>query len=294
MSEIFATTAAAQGQNVPDYAAEESARLAREFDGFEKDVTELLAEARALPVTVEDEATANVYTQAITRFADLDTRLDKFRESEKLPYLRKGTAVDSFFGRMRERLFRKKKTDKAGGADVLQERLHAYNVKREADERRKREEEARIAKEAELAAQRERARLEQIQRDAEATAARARKAENIEAANHAARVAEEAAALARQHEEEARERRQDAVVAAQATPADLVRERHAAGAMNTMKRVPYVEIVDRMQLDFEQLKPFFRDDDVLSALKAWAKTTQHKRPMNGAIIEYRNETVVRR
>ncbi|MDO8534110.1 MAG: hypothetical protein Q7S17_05135 [Xanthobacteraceae bacterium] len=292
--QIFATPAAAQGTNVPDYAAEESARLAREFSGLEKDVTDLLAEARALPTTVEDEPTANLYTKTITRFGDLDTRLDKFRESEKLPYLRRGTAVDSFFGRMRERLFRKKKTDKAGGADILHDRLHAYNVKREADERRKREEAERVAREAEEQARLAREKAQREQREAEEKAARARKTANIEEQQRLAREAEERAAAARAAEDEARDIRRDAEAAAAAKPADLVRERHEGGAMNTMKQVPYVEMTDSMALDVVALWPFVKNDAKEAALKAWAKVVQYKKPMAGAIIEYRNETVVRR
>lgn len=294
MSEIFATPAAAQGQNVPDYAAEESARLAREYAGLEKDVTELLAEARALPATVEDEATASVYTKAITRFGDLDTRLEKFRESEKLPYLRRGTAVDSFFGRMRERLFRKKKTDKAGGADVLQDRLHAYNLRRLEIEKREREERERVAREAEEKARRDRLEAERVQREAEEKAARARKAENREAAEAAARVAAEAAAQAQATEDASRAERQDAQEAAAAKPADMVRERHEDGAMNTMRMEWHVEIEDSMKLDVAALWPFVPETAKLTALKGWAKTVQYRRPMPGAVIEQRPATVVRR
>lgn len=294
MTEIFATPAAAQGQNVPDYAAEESARLAREFAGLEKDVVDLLNEARALPPTVEDEPTANVYTQTITRFSDLDTRLEKFRESEKLPYLRRGTAVDSFFGRMKERLFRKKKTDKAGGADVLQERLHAYNLRRLEAEKRAREEAERVARAAEDKARREREEQERVQREAEEKARRARKDENREAAEAAARVAEEAARAAREQEDVARAERQDAEAASRAKPADMVRERHEGGAMNTMKMVWHVEITDSMKLDHAALWPFVKESEKLAALKAWAKTTQYRRPMDGALMEERPDTVVRR
>lgn len=285
---------ATPGHNVPDYAAEESARLAREFAELDRSVSELLAEARTLPPTVDDLETANLYTQTITRFRDVDERIEGIRESEKMPHMRRSTAIDSFFFRMREKLFRRKKTDAAGGADVLQARLHAYNQKREAEERRKREEEERAAREAEAKARREREELERQQRQAEETAARARKAENKEAAQQAARKAEEAAAKVRADEEAARERRQDAEAAARAKSADLTRERHSGGAMNTMRQVPYVEIVDAMKLDAVALWPFVKEDAKLAALKAWAKTTQHKRPMEGAVIEMRNETVVKR
>jgi len=285
---------AAPGHNIPDYAAEESARLARDFAELERSVTDLLNDARALPPTVEDTETASLYTQTIARFRDVDERIEGIREMEKLPFLRRGTAVDSFFFRMREQLFRRKRTDKAGGADVLQERLHAYNQKREAEERQKREAAERAAIEEEEKLRREAEALERQKREAEEKAARARKLENKEAAAQAAREADEAAAKLRAEQDAARERRQEAEADARAKPADLVRERHESGAMNTMRQVPYVEIVDAMKLDAVALWPFVKEDAKLAALKAWAKTTQHKRQMDGAVIEMRNETVVRR
>jgi hypothetical protein len=48
-----------------------------------------------------------------------------------------------------------------------------------------------------------------------------------------------------------------------------------------------------MALDKEKLWAFLKDDDVLKALKAWAKTTSHRQPMAGAIIELRDESVIR-
>lgn len=280
--------------NVPDYAAEESARLRREFAEVDREVSEALEAARELPKAVNTVDEADAYTTVITRLRDLDKRIDGIRESEKMPHLRRGTAVDSFFFTLREKLFRRKKTDNAGAADILQARLHDYNLRREAEERAKREEEARIAREQEEAARRERERLEREQREAEEKAARARKAENKAAAEAAAREAEEAAERRRQEEERSRLQRQEAEAAARAKTADLTRERHAGGALNTMRDVPYVEIVDEMKLDPVALWPFVKSDEKLRALKEWSKATQHKKPMDGAIIEMRPQTVVRR
>jgi hypothetical protein len=280
--------------NVPDYAAEETGRLAREYAGLEKDVSALLVEARALPERVDDEATANDFTAAISRFKDLNDKIEGLRAMEKLPHLRKGDAVQGFFKRLAGRLLREKKTDPAGGGDVLAARLHDYNERRLAEEQRKRDEAARAAKaeEERLAALRRKAEAEQ--REAEERAARARKEANKEAAEKAAREAEAAARVLRDQEEMARSQSAETSAAASAKPADLVRERHSGGSMNTMKRVGFAEITDEMQLDIVALWPFVKSDAKLAALQAWAKVTQHRQQMKGAVVGFRNETVVRR
>lgn len=285
---------AVAGSNVPDYAAEESGRLAREYAGLEKDVAGLLAEARLLPERVDDESTANDFTIAIARFKDLDEKIEGLRAMEKLPHLRKGDAVQGFFKRLRGRLLREKKTDPVGGGDVLAARLHDYNERRLAEEQRKRDEVARIAREAEDKARREREALERQQREIDATAARARNAEKIAALKVESDRLAEAAAIAGDAEQIARGNAAEATAAANAKPADKVRERHAGGAMNTMQRVGFAEIVDEMQLDPVALWAFVKTDHKLQALNAWAKITQHRQQMRGAIVGFRNETIVRR
>lgn len=281
------------GSNLPDYAADEERRLKREFEDIQNDVAKILAEARQLPAAVEDEATAELYTSVMTRFKDLDGRIEALRVSEGLPHLRKTEAVNSFFFGMRERLARRKKTDPAGGYDVLQSRLHAYNVKREEEERARRQEEERRERERLQKIEDERIAREREAREAEERAARARKAENKEAAEAAQREAERAAERLRQEEENQRSRTAEAAAAAAAKPADLVRERHGK-AMNTMKRVGFAEIIDASQLDPVKLWPFVKLDAKQAALTAWAKTTQHTQQMEGAEIGFRNETVVKR
>lgn len=280
--------------NLPDYAAEETDRLEREFVDLQREVHAALDEARALPKEVDDKTVADQYTSTIARLRDLNDRVEGVRISEGLPYLRKTGAVNSFFFALREKLARRNKTDNPGAVDVLAARLHAYNERRRLEEQRKRDEEARIAREAEERAAAQRREAERLQREAEEKAARARKAENREAAEAAARAAEAAAAKAREEEESERARRQDAEAATRAKPGDLIRERGEGGTLNTMKRVPYVEMVDSMKLDAKALWPFVSDKEKERALKTWAKTTQHRQMMDGAIIEMRNETVVRR
>ena len=61
-----------------------------------------------------------------------------------------------------------------------------------------------------------------------------------------------------------------------------------------MKRVGYAEITDEMALDPVALWPFVKADAKLAAVNGWAKVTQHRQQMKGAVIGFRNETQVRR
>ncbi len=282
------------GSNIPDYAAEESARLATEFFGLDKDVDKILDEARVLPPAVEDETTANDYTKTIGRMKDLDDKVEAIRISEGLPYLRRGDAVNSYFFRLRERLARRKKTDKPGAINVLMERLHAYNNRRLEEERQVREKAEREAREAERITREASEKAKREQREAEQKAARARSDATRKVAEDEARKAAEAAAAANAAEDAKRAERQDAEAAAKATPADLTRERHSGGSLNTMRQVGFAEIEDSMKLNPVTLWAFVRDDDKLRALNAWAKVTQFKQQMDGARIGFRNETVIRR
>lgn len=284
---------AVPGDNQPDHAAIVMDRLTHEYTEIQRSVADALEEARKLPKEVADEAAQSEYASVIKRLRDLDARVEGIRLAEKEPFLRSGNAVDSFFKSLRSKLFRQGKNDQAGAADVLQARVNDYQRRIEAEERRRRDEEARKAREEEDRLRREREEQERLQREEEAKAARARKVENEDAANARAKAAADEAARLRAQEDLARDARRQAEQDAAAKSADLVRTRTESGHMVTAKQVPYVEITDRMQLDFEQLKPFFKDSDVLAALKAWAKVVQHKKQMPGAIIEMRSEAVIR-
>ena len=56
---------------------------------------------------------------------------------------------------------------------------------------------------------------------------------------------------------------------------------------------PYVEILDASKLDLDKLRPYLPQEALLKALRAWARITEHKQPMAGAIIEMRADTVYR-
>lgn len=290
---IFESPAAAAGQNVPDYAKEEIGRLEREHAALVQSLTAALDEARALPPTCDDDQQQSQYAEVIKRLRDLNGRIEKVRVGEKEPHLRRGVAVDTFFGSLAAKLFRKNKNDNAGAADVLQARVNSYVQRKEAEERRIRAEADRVARaEAKRLADEaaERARVAQEEAD---RAARARKQENKDAANAAAEAAASEARRLDDEAELARQRAQETTADAAAKPADLVRTRTETGHTVTAKQVPYVEILDEMLLDPVALWPFVKSDAKLDALKALAKTRQYKLKMNGAIIEMRTQAVIR-
>lgn len=279
--------------NVPDYAAEESARLDREFAGLIDEVMEARAGAIKMckPVVTADDAAD--FTAAITRGLDLDKRIEAIREGEKTPHLRRGTAVDNKFNGLHDLLFKRKKDEPNAAYDDLRAELHAYNVRRQQEEQRKRDEEARKQREAEDRARREREEAARLQREAEQKASRARSEASRKAADEAAAIAREETRRREADEAQQRAVRQEAEDAARAKPADMMRERHAGG-LNTMRMVWKVTVEDSMALDMAALWPFIDDKAKTKAAEGWAKTTNHKKTMPGLRIEQVHDTVIRR
>lgn len=277
----------------PDYGQRVAEQIARDYEELTKSTADLLAEARDLPKVIDDEPTLGKFASLIKRMRDTTGRIEAFQVKEKEPYLRGGQAVDSFFFGLWEKLARRNKNNTPGAADILQARVNDYANRKADEERRRREEEARIARE-------EAERLRKIEEEerrkaAEAAAAadRARKAENIQ--QHE-RLAEHHTAVANETQIDARLAAMKANEASAATivkTADIVRTRFDDGAMLTARQVPVVEIIDRTKLSRELLWPFLKEEHILSALKAWAKTNGHKTPMEGALIEMRDEAVIR-
>ncbi len=278
----------------PDYAKQITAQMARDYPTLEPAVNELLAQAREAPKEINDDETAASVGKIIKDLRDVTKRIEAYHGKEKEPFLRGGQGVDQFFFGLWEKCARRIKTAKGGAADILQARVDDYVQRKIAEQRRINEENQRKAQEAADNARRAREAEEQAQRDAVAAAARARKPENVEAHEQKAAGHEQAASTARIDEEVARDNLLDARQMSGAKSADLVRYRdEESGVLLTAKQVPYVEMVDASKLDPVALWPFIKDKEKLAALTAWAKITQHKRQMAGAIIEMRDTGVIR-
>lgn len=281
--------------NLPDYAAEEFGRLQREYENLAQEVEEALAQVQAMPSWAQCETAedAEAFTSAITRLRDLDSKVEALREGEKLPHLRKGTAVDNFFNSMRTRIFKRNKNENNGVADELLSKLNAYNQRRLREEQERRDAEARVAAAAEAEARRKREEADRAKREAEQRAARARNEENRRRAEQEARDRRAEVDRLAAEESQRRAQRQEAEAQANAKPADMVRERHA-GAINTMRMVWRVTVLDSEALDMAAIWPFIDDKAKAKGAEQWAKVTNYKKSMNGLKIEQVPDTVVRR
>lgn len=279
--------------NQTDYAAEVVSRLSKDYSELMNSVATTLASLRALPKEIADEATLEDYSKVIRDGRDLRKRLDAYHDAEKQPYLRSGQGVDQFFFGLEEKLARRKPRDPAGGLDVADARVDDYMQKKLAAERAERE---RVAAEERRKADEIRRQQEAAAaaaREADAKAARARNAENVAAHQAEAERQRVLAEQTREAEILAQQRADDARIDATASAADMTRTRLDTGAVATMAQVPFVQIDDASKLDMAALWPFIKEEHLLTALRAWAKTKSHRTPMAGATIELRNKGQVR-
>lgn len=282
------------GHNVsPDYAATIADRLGEDYAELVNGVRKLLDEARTMPPAINSDTEMAPVASLIERMRDTASRIKTFHTTEKEPHLRAGQAVDQFFFGWWEKLARRKTTDKAGAADILQARVNDYMQRKLDAERKARAEAEAKARAAEEALRREREEAARKAQEAAAAAERARKQSNIDAhAKRAAEEAEKAAALAAE-QARAAQAADDARIDTLAKPADMVRTRLEGGPMVTMRQVPVVVIEDVSLLDLEALRPHIKEEALLQALKAWAKVTGHKKQMAGAVVKMVDEAVVR-
>lgn len=281
------------GHNVaPDYASTITAQLERDYAELLENAGALLAEARTLPKEINSDEEMAPQAGLIVRLRDSAARFKTFHTTEKEPHLRAGQAVDGFFFGWWEKLARRNKTDKPGAADILQARVDNWMQRKLEAERKAREEIARKAREEEARLAQEAAdRARQAQEDAD-KAARARKPENVAALTASAEENKAAALEALSQLNKASGAADDARIDTLAKPADMVRTRLEGGPTVSMKQVPQVLIEDRTKLDMALLWPHLKDEHILMALKAYAKSTSHKTPMAGAIIRMVDETTV--
>lgn len=276
-----------------DYAGEVVSRLSKDYAELLNSVSSTLAALRALPKEISDEPTLEAYSKVIRDGRDLKKRVDAYHDAEKQPYLRSGQGVDQFFFGLEEKLARRKKNDPAGGLDVADARVDDYMQRKLATERAERERIAAEERRKADAIRREQEAAAAAAAEAAAKAARARNADNIAAHQAEAERQKLAAEQARAAEILAEQRADDARIDTRASAADMTRTRLDTGAIATMAQVPFVQIDDVTKLDKELLWPFLKEEHILMALKAWAKTKSHKTAMEGATIEMRNRGQVR-
>jgi hypothetical protein len=277
----------------PNYAQQVTEAMQREYAALAESVATLLERARALPKEVNDDATMGTFAKLIKDLRDAAKRIEAFHAAEKEPHLRAGQAVDQFFFPLWEKCARRAKNQKPGAADVLNARVDDYQLwKLRAEQERLRleaEEKARAAREAEERARREAAEAE----EARLAADRARKPETIASKEEVAAAAEAAASASAANAQVAAEQAQAAHVDTLRKPADLVRTRVDGGPIATLVNEPYAVVVDEAKLDRDALWPFISLDAKEKALRAWAKTTGHNKPMAGAEVGRKPKSQIR-
>ncbi len=273
------------GNRPPDIIEQVTDRLAEDYGELSRNAASLLEQARGLPESVDDETALEQFSNVVVALRDAAARAEAARTSEKEPYLRSGQAVDGFFGSLKERLTK--------GMTVLKRRVDDYQNRKLAAERERRrlaEEQAR--REAEEAARQAREAAEAAEA-ARLAAARARLPASQEAKGAVADQAEAVASAAQVEAQLTRDQAQEARIEALRKPSEMARSRFDEGRLVTMRQVGYAEITDKMKLDAAALWPFIKEDAALAALKAWAKTNGFKRGMDGAVVEMRDESVIR-
>lgn len=269
--------------------------LERDYKQLTDEIDLLLAEARQAPRQADSDEEATTIGSLVKKLRELDKRIEAVRETEKAPHRLAAEAVDAFFFPLREKLGRRNPRDhkqKPGVADILQSRLDDFLERRRLEEETKRRAEAdKLRREAE---ERERIAREEARKAEEArlAAERARNATRIAEKQAVAQIAEQQARQAEIDAQMAAAQAQEAHIATLAKPADMSRTR-GDGVLLTQAREAYVIVVDRSLLDKDALWSFFTDAEIEKALRGWAKTTNHNKPMTGAEIGYRRKGVTR-
>ena len=283
-------------QNV-DFAAEETKRLDIDYGNLSKSVLDLVEEAKAIPLPIADADGKNVVTRMIKRLRDSATSVEGFREIEKLPHLRRGNAVDQWFGRLRLAIRRDDKKGRPAIADDLAAALTAYDNKLLAEEQERR----RLAAEQAARELREKLAAEaKAREEAEAArlaAERARLAETRQAKGEVAEQAEVKASVATVESKLAEQRAEETHVQTFARPADIMRQRSDDGVLSTMGTEKFADIIDLQALDVAALRPFIKLEHLEQALRGLAASrgysNDERMQIAGAKFGTRAKSVVR-
>jgi hypothetical protein len=277
------------------FEARKAEQLRKDYEAVLGSVDTTLDRMRALPKAVESEADLDKYAIEIKAARELRKRLTDIHGNEKAAPLGEGRAVDNVFFGAIDRLEKRSsvKGAKPGAIDVCQARVDDYMQRLLMAERQKRAEEAAEAARKLKEVQDQLLAAQAAAEEAAAKAARARNLANIDAHRAEAAKQEEAARSAAVEFVRAEEFARDAFIETKAKPADLTRTRLESGSMATMVQEPFIQIDDVTKLDKELLWPHLKEEHILMALKAWAKTKSHKTPMAGATIEMRNKGGIR-
>ena len=283
--------------DAPDYARQEVDRLHDEYGELSRTTDTLIADAEKIPDEIPDDDVKSEVTSLIKRIRDCKVRIEGLHDLEKQPHLRRGQGVDQYFFGLWDKLLKRSRNNHDGIGDILAKRLTQYDSRKLAEEQERRRKAAEEAAKAEAIARAIREKAEREERERLEAAARARKAENIEAHTQAAEQAAEEASKARVEEQVATVKADEAHIQTLARPADIMRTRGADGTLSTMGTERYVEITDVRALDLEKLRPFIKYDALETALRGYAASVGYSEDNSvqiaGAKFGKRAKSVVR-
>lgn len=203
---------------------------------------ELLAGIARAPVIINDEETAGKMADFAEQLTKFVKRTDAVHADEKAPFLTAGRTVDNFWHSLKD--------DIATGKTSLNVVRKKYADAKAAEELRRREELARMAREE----------AERLEREA---AERAAAMEN-ESDLAAAQKAEEDAEQARLDAEKVQK-------AADAKPAEMGRSRGDYGGLTTLKQFWDFADLDRAKLDLEALRQHIPEEALEKAVRSFIK-----------------------
>jgi hypothetical protein len=230
-----------------------AARQAKILEGTGK----LLASAGRAPTECKSEEDAKDITTLIKLINDNAKSLEAARENEKAPYWNAGKIVDSFF--------KSHIGDLTTAKNNVNKPLSAWLTKKADEERRAREETARLER-------------ERAARELEAAAA-------MEKAGHN-EFAESALSQAAITEQNATK----LATSAQAKPAHLATTRSVSGTAS-LRTIWVGDVTDRATLDLEALRPYLTADAMQAAVNAFIRSGG--RELKGARIYETSSAVVR-
>lgn len=215
-----------------------------------------------VPETIEDEATAKAASDFVKQLQAVIKQANAARVEEKEPYLEGGRRVDGFFRAI------EKSVDEVK-AKVLA-RMTVYQRAVEAEARRVRLEDERVAREAAEEARKAAAEAEAaMKEEADMDAA-------LEAEAEAKRKAAEAETAKR---------------AAEANAASLSRSRSSAGTVASLTTEWTFRDLDREKLDLEALRQHLPEKALEQAVRSFIKAGGRK--LDGVDIYEDSKTVVR-
>lgn len=227
---------------------------------------EIAARANAAPAKIESDEDHETINKLIKDARAADKSLESHRKAEKDPYLKQADEVDGVFVQPRDRMRKI--------VEAMNKRVTTFLQAKEAAERARQQEEARIAREAE---QRKR-------EEAERQLAEAKKLESISTDVSETKRIEAAVTTS-----EARSYASTAIAAeraATAKPAHIARTR-TSSALSTLEEFWDHEILDIEAVSLVALRSFIKQEHIEMAVREFVRVHGGSKPLAGVRI-FRN------